>query len=60
VLRDAEHTVDRIGDTGVEIDLNDDRHRQQRDDQRLPDNLLALKSEQQHESGQQSDQRDRL
>ena len=37
-----------------------DRHRQQRDDQRLPHDLFALESEQQYEGRQQRDQRDRL
>ena len=60
VMRNPERAVDRVGNASIEIDLNHDRHRQQRDNERLPDDLLALKSEQQHQSGQQGDQRDRL
>ena len=45
---------------GIEIDLDDDRHREQRDDERLPHDLLALKAEQQHQRRQQRDERYRL
>jgi hypothetical protein len=51
--------VEQIGQPGVEIDLNQDRNRQQRDDQRLGDDLLALEAEQQHQGRQQRDERDR-
>jgi hypothetical protein len=52
--------VEQIGEAGVEIDLDQDRHGQQRDDQRLRDDLLALEAEQQHQRRQQRDQRQRL
>ena len=52
--------VEQVGEAGVEIDLDEDRHRQQHDDQRLREDLLALEAEQQHQRGEQRDQRDRL
>ena len=45
-MRHAERAVEPIGNPRIEIDLDDDGHREQRDDQRLPDDLLALESEQ--------------
>src|SRR3546814_8585067 len=48
-----------VSEPGVEIDLDQDRHREQRDDQRLRDDLFALKPEQQHERREQRDERDR-
>ena len=59
-MRHAERPIERVGDPGIEIDLNDDRHREQRDDQRLAHDLFALKAEQQHKGCQKSDERDRL
>src|SRR5215831_19933904 len=38
---DSERPVERIGDRGIEIDLNHDGDRKQRDDQWLSDDLLA-------------------
>src|SRR3546814_8172828 len=48
-----------VSEPGVEIDMDQDRHREQRDDQRLRDDLFALKPEQQHERREQRDERDR-
>ena len=56
----ARRPVEQIGKAGVEIDLDQDRHGQQRDDHRLGDDLFALKAEQQHQRGQQRHQRGRL
>ena len=52
--------IEQVSQPGVEIDLDQDRHRQDRDDQRLCQDLLALEAEQQHQRGQQRHQRDRL
>ncbi len=43
----------------VEIDLDQDRHGQQGDDERLRQDLFALEAEQQHQGGEQGDQRHR-
>jgi hypothetical protein len=59
VVRDPKRAVQRVGNPGVEIDLNDDRHREQQDDDRLPHDLLALEPEQQDERRQQREERDR-
>src|SRR3546814_9028330 len=56
-LGDAEPPAQPIGEACIEIDLDQDRHRQQRDDQRLGDDLLALKAEQQDQRGEQRHQR---
>ena len=56
----AGRPVQEIGEARVEVDLDQDRHRQQRDDQRLLDDLFALETEQQHEGRQQGHQRGRL
>ena len=40
----------------IQVYLNDDRHREQGDNKRLPHDLLALKPEQQYQCGQQRDQ----
>ena len=45
----AAPAVEEIGEARVEIDLDDDRHRDERDDQRLGDDLLALEGEEQHD-----------
>lgn len=42
-MRDAQFPVEQVGDTGVEIDLDQDRHCEQGDDRRLAQDLLALK-----------------
>lgn len=49
-----------IGKPRVEIDLNQDRHRQQQDHDGLRENAVALKSEQQHKGCQQCAKRQRL
>ena len=56
----ARNAVQQIGEAGIEIDLDQDRHRQQRDHKRLRQDLLALKAEQQHQCRQQRDERQRL
>ncbi len=50
--------MSQIGEAGIEIDLDEDRHREQRDDERLRDDLLALEAEQQHQRREQRDERD--
>ena len=52
-MRHAEAAVEQVGQAGVEVDLDQDRHRQQRDDQRLRQDLLALEAEQQDQRRQQ-------
>ena len=59
-MRFAGGAIEQVGEAGVEIDLDQDRHGQQRDDQRLAQDLLALEAEQQHERRQQRDERDGL
>lgn len=59
-MRHAERAVQPVGDPGIEINLDHDRHRQQEDHQRLANDLFALKAEQQHERREQCDERDRL
>lgn len=46
-----------VRQAGIEIDLNQDRHGQQCDDERLPEDLLALESEEQHQCGEQRGER---
>src|SRR3546814_19951756 len=58
-MGDAALPVKQIGQSGIEIDLDQDRHRQQRDDQRMVDDLPALEGEQQDQRGQKGNQRDR-
>ena len=53
-------TVEQIGQPGVEVDLDEDRHGEERDDQRLRQDLLPLKAEQQDERSKQRQQRSRL
>ena len=55
----AGSAIKQIGEPGVEIDLDQDRNSEQRDDQRLRDDLFALEAEQQHQRRQQRDERDR-
>jgi hypothetical protein len=55
----AGQPVERISEAGVEIDLRDNRRRQQQDHQGLRENPLALKAERQHESREQRHKRDR-
>ena len=45
--------VQQIGERRIEEDLDQDRHGQQRDDQRLREDRLALEGEQQHQRQQQ-------
>src|SRR6202035_5376727 len=45
IVRDAEGPVEPVGNAGVEIHLNHDRDGEQRDNERLPYDLLALKPE---------------
>ena len=59
-MRDAEPAVEQIGEPGIEVDLDQDRHGEQHDHQRLPQDLLALEAEQQDQGRQQGEQRDRL
>ena len=59
-MRDTHGPVELVGNAGVEINLNHDRDGEERDNERLPHDLLALKPEQQHERRQQRDQRNRL
>ena len=56
----AGHAIEQIGEPGVEIDLDQDRHGEQDDDQRLREDLLALEAEQQHQRRQQRHERKRL
>jgi hypothetical protein len=44
-----ETPIQPIGQPRIEIDLHQDRHRQQRDDEGLAHDLFALQAEQQHE-----------
>ena len=57
-MRFTGEPVQRIGQTGVEIDLYQNRNRQHGDDRRLFHDLLALKAKQQYERGQQGDERE--
>src|SRR5215207_6943919 len=59
-MRFAGRAVEQIGKPRIEIDLDEDRHRQHGDDQRLPEDLLALEAEQENERRQQGEERDRL
>jgi hypothetical protein len=56
----AGETVQQIGEARVEIDLDDDRHGQQQNDDRLRDDPFALEAEQRHQRRQQGDERRRL
>ena len=58
-LLDNQPAVQPIGQSGIEIDLNDDRHRQHADDQRLAEYLFTLQAEQQYQGQQQRGQRQR-
>lgn len=60
MLHDPDRQLEEVGATHVAIDLNLDGNGEQRDHQRPRQSLLALEAEQQHESGQQCDKRDRL
>ena len=51
----TDRPVQPVGQGGVEEDLDQDGDRQHRDDQRLLEDLLALKGEQQHQGRQQGD-----
>lgn len=55
-MRLAGGSIEKIGEAGIEVDLNQDRNRQKSDDERLGDDLLALEAEQQHEGREQRDQ----
>ena len=59
-MRLAGCAIQQIGKTRIEIDLDQDRHRQHGDDQRLGQDLLALEAEQQHQRREQRDERNRL
>ena len=59
-MRFAGRPVQEVGQRRVEVDLDQDRDRQQRDDERLRDDLLALEAEEQHQGRQQRDERHRL
>lgn len=52
--------IEQIGESGIEIDLDEYGDGQQHDHQRLGDNLLALKREEHHQCRKQSHQGDRL
>ncbi len=52
----AHRAVEQVGQTGIEEHLDQDGHRQQRDDQRLGDDLFTLKAEQQDQRGEQRGQ----
>ena len=56
----AQHTVEQVGKSRVEIDLKENRHGEHPDDRGLPQDLLALKAEQQDERGEERKQRKRL
>lgn len=45
-MRFTGRTVEEIGETGIEADLDQDRHGQHGDYQRLRQNLFALEAEQ--------------
>ena len=51
----AGHPVQDIGQTGVEIDLDQDRYSKHGDDQRLGDDLFPLKAKEQTASYQLCD-----
>jgi len=53
-------TVQHVRKTGVEVDLNKDRHREHGDNQRLRQDLLPLEAEQKNERRQQRYKRQRL
>jgi len=44
-MGDPEPAVQQVGQTGVEVDLDQDRHREHHDDQRLAEDLLTLETE---------------
>jgi hypothetical protein len=52
----AFQTVQKIGEAGVKIDPNEDRHSEECNYQRLTQNLLALETEQENECHQQRDE----
>jgi hypothetical protein len=53
----AGRTVEQIGQRCVEIDPNQDRNGEERDDERLIDDLLALEAEEKHQHQEERDQR---
>ncbi len=57
-MGDAELPVQQVGQPRVEVDLDQDRHRQHGDHQGLIQDLLPLEAEQQHQGGQQGGQGD--
>ena len=52
-MRFSGRSIEDVGQARVEIDLNEDRHRQHGDDQGLRKNLLALKAEEENQRGKQ-------
>ena len=59
-MRLAGCAIQKIGETRIEIDLDQDRHGQHCDNQRLGQDLLALEAEQKHERREQRHERNRL
>lgn len=57
-MGDAELAIEQVAKAGIKVDLDQDWHRQHRDNQLLIENLLALKPEQEHQRPQQRDNRD--
>ncbi|MNT68350.1 hypothetical protein D3C72_2065790 [compost metagenome] len=55
----AELAVEPVGQAGIQHHLDQDRHREHRDHQRLLDDGLALECEQEHERQQQRRNRPR-
>ena len=54
------HAVQDVGEPRIQIDLDEDGDGEEADDGRLGNDLLALKTKQQHQSGLKCDKRDRL
>ena len=59
-MRLRQAAVEPIGKAGVEVDLDQDGHREHRNHQRLLEDLLALEAEQQHQRRQQREKGHRL
>lgn len=51
-MRDLEPTHENVGQTGIEIDLNEDGHRQQKDGEPALGKVLSLKRENQYQRQQ--------
>src|SRR5690606_16993498 len=58
-VRNTELSVEQVGQSRVQHDLDEDRYGQQGDDERLPEDGLALEGEQQDQRDQQGADRER-